>query len=223
MGAAREKDQADFDLERFVDMFDEAMSSNDPRVLDALRSLMMIVTLTRPESRNPASERQSGPLRRLFEDMNHLNNRLHRMEEDLNKVARDQQRAWPRREEYRWEDQERYAKVAAAQMAQIIDNDVLLEQGGHARAHQTAHDIGTTPRRKRHNHANGALGISAMRERCCEKYNNADNRSCMHHVLLPTRTPIKPASTASVPATQTRCGNQSPPAGPKPSPARRPF
>ena len=124
MGAAREKDQADFDLERFIDMFDTAMTSDDPRVVETLRKLMMIVTLTAPETRKEHGSR-SGPLRRLFEDMNHLNNRLHRMEEDLNKVARDQQRAWPRREEYRWEDQERYAKVAAAQMAQSIDNDVL--------------------------------------------------------------------------------------------------
>ena len=48
MSAAREKDQADFDLERFIDMFDEAVNSRDPRVVNALRSLMMIVTLTRP-------------------------------------------------------------------------------------------------------------------------------------------------------------------------------
>ena len=48
MSAAREKDSADFDLERFVDMFDEALTSQDPRVMDSLRSLMMIVTLTRP-------------------------------------------------------------------------------------------------------------------------------------------------------------------------------
>ena len=124
MSAAREMDQADFDLERFIDMFDEAMTSDDPRVVETLRRLMMIVALTAPETRKE-HDRRTGPLRRLFEDMSHLNNRMHRMEEDLNKVARDQQRAWPRREEYRWEDQERYAKVAAAQMAQSIDNDVL--------------------------------------------------------------------------------------------------
>ena len=65
MSAAREKDQADFDLERFVDMFDEALTSQDPRVMDALRSLMMIVTLTCPESKTEHS-RRDGPLRRLF-------------------------------------------------------------------------------------------------------------------------------------------------------------
>ena len=74
MGAAREKDQADFDLERFIDMFDTAMTSDDPRVVETLRKLMMIVALTAPETRKE-HHRNSGPLRRLFEDMNHLNNR----------------------------------------------------------------------------------------------------------------------------------------------------
>ena len=87
MSAAREKDQADFDLERFVDMFDEAMTSQDPRVMDSLRSLMMMVLLTRPEIKTEHS-RNNGPLRRLFEDMNHLNRRMHDMEEKINAMSR---------------------------------------------------------------------------------------------------------------------------------------
>ena len=47
MAAGREKDQADFDLERFIEMFDEALTSNDERVINALRSLMMMVILTK--------------------------------------------------------------------------------------------------------------------------------------------------------------------------------
>jgi hypothetical protein len=43
MGAAREPDQADFDLERFIDLFDEAMTSKDPRVVETLRSLSCIL------------------------------------------------------------------------------------------------------------------------------------------------------------------------------------
>ena len=39
MGAAREKDQADFDLEQFIDLFDEALTSNDPRVKQALATI----------------------------------------------------------------------------------------------------------------------------------------------------------------------------------------
>lgn len=89
MSAAREKDQSDFDLERFVDMFDEAMTSRDPRVIDALRGLMMIVTLTRPESRDSGLyDRNTGPLRRLFEDMNHLHRRLERLEEEHRQLVR---------------------------------------------------------------------------------------------------------------------------------------
>jgi hypothetical protein len=64
MGAAREPDQADFDLDRFVDMFDEAMTSKDPRVVETLRKLLMIVALTRPETYEDHG-RRSGPLRRL--------------------------------------------------------------------------------------------------------------------------------------------------------------
>ena len=42
MGAARESDQADFDLERFIDLFDDAMTSKDPRVVETLRNLLML-------------------------------------------------------------------------------------------------------------------------------------------------------------------------------------
>lgn len=73
MGASREKDSADFDLDQFVRMFDEALTSEDPRVIDALRGLLMIVALTRPDAKT-AIER--GPLRRLMNDVSNLNRRL---------------------------------------------------------------------------------------------------------------------------------------------------
>jgi ribosomal protein L19E len=73
MSASREKDSSDFDLDRFINMFDEALTSQDPRVIDALRGLLMIVTLTRSEVRT-AVER--GPLRRLVNDVTNLNRRL---------------------------------------------------------------------------------------------------------------------------------------------------
>ena len=121
MSAAREPDQADFDLERFINMFDEAMTSKDPRVMETLRSLMMIVTLTRPETYN-SNERRSGPLRRLFEDMNDLNRSVHRMQEEIqhlnNRFARAEQ-------PYRWEAEDKYTLAGAAKMAQQIDQDVL--------------------------------------------------------------------------------------------------
>ena len=121
MGAAREATQADFDLERFIEIFDEAMTSKDPRVIETLRSLMMIVTLTRPEVRDPQGHR--GPLRQLFDDMHNLNRRLGRIEEDMHSVHRKLSEA------YSWDDPkypyEKYTLQASAQMAQQIDQDLL--------------------------------------------------------------------------------------------------
>lgn len=124
MGAAREPDQADFDLERFVDMFDEALTSRDPRVMDALRGLMMMVTLTRPESRNSGlHDRNAGPLRRLYEDINHLHRRVERMEDQLQRAERSQLPPQPYDPyNYPWE---KYSMQSAAAMAAKIDQDVL--------------------------------------------------------------------------------------------------
>lgn len=125
MGAVREKDQADFDLERFVDLFDEAMTSQDPRVMKTLRDLMMIVALTRPESRDSGlHDRNAGPLRRVFEDMNHLNRRLH----DIEDTIRRMQRTPLEEREYTWTDYEKYSMKAASQViAAQVDQDVLTQ------------------------------------------------------------------------------------------------
>ena len=121
-GAAREKDQADFDLERFINMFDEALTSKDPRVMDALRGLMMITALTRPESRNSGMhDRSSGPLRRLYEDMHNLNRRLGSVEDHVQQLNREYTR------NNVWAEKEKYSMVAAAQMAQEIDEDVMRQ------------------------------------------------------------------------------------------------
>ena len=42
MSAVREKDSADFDLEAFIDLFDEALTSDDPSVQKTLQHLMVI-------------------------------------------------------------------------------------------------------------------------------------------------------------------------------------
>jgi hypothetical protein len=91
MGSAREKTQADFDLERFIDMFDEALTSKDERVINALRSLMMMVILTKPEDRNPMADRDSGPLRQLYDDVRHINRRLHHTEDTVRELERNVQ------------------------------------------------------------------------------------------------------------------------------------
>ena len=90
MSAAREKDSADFDLDQFVRMFDEALTSEDPRVIDALRGLLMIVALTRPEAKSAIDNQHRGPLRRLVNDVTNLNRRLGAVE---NRVLEDRDRA----------------------------------------------------------------------------------------------------------------------------------
>jgi hypothetical protein len=123
MGAAREPDQADFDLERFVDLFDEAMTSRDPRVVETLRNLLMIVALTRPETYQE-HDRRSGPLRRLFEDMNDLNRRVSRQDEEIRALSSDIKRTT---QPYRWEAEDKYTMAAASNLAQSIDRDVMRE------------------------------------------------------------------------------------------------
>jgi hypothetical protein len=90
MSASRETDSADFDLDLFIRMFDEALTSQDPRVIDALRGLLMIVTLTRPEAKSAIDNQHRGPLRRLVDDVTTLNRRLGAVE---NRVLEDRDRA----------------------------------------------------------------------------------------------------------------------------------
>lgn len=78
MGAAREKDQADFDLETFVDLFDTAMSSDNPAVQRALKNLVLISAIVNAQQ-DPNGLRK-GPLRRVIEDMQALNKRLSNLE-----------------------------------------------------------------------------------------------------------------------------------------------
>ena len=124
-GEAREPDQADFDLERFINMFDEALSSQDPRVIDALRNLLMIVTLTRPEVRE-RQDRNSGPLRRLFEDMHHLNRRMYDLEDTLRRVsAKPEEKAYQAKAYQAKAYQANIAMQASQDIAQHIDQDLI--------------------------------------------------------------------------------------------------
>jgi hypothetical protein len=131
MSAAREKDQADFDLERFVNLFDEAMTSKDPRVVETLRNLLMMVTLTRPESRDSGlHDCNHGPLRRLYEDVNHLNSRLHRMEDEIQQIRNQERRDREGynkgyRYDYPYEKYDYAMQQATQQIANKVDQDVL--------------------------------------------------------------------------------------------------
>jgi hypothetical protein len=74
----KEKDQADFDLETFVDLFDTAMTSDNPTVQRAFKNLMIVATLVSAEDANKGLKQ--GPLRKLVEDMNNISRRLSNVE-----------------------------------------------------------------------------------------------------------------------------------------------
>jgi hypothetical protein len=77
MTGMREKDSADFDLEAFIDLFDEALTSDDPSVQKTLQHLMVIAALARNHAKH---DQRNGPLRRLFDDQRNIIRRLERLE-----------------------------------------------------------------------------------------------------------------------------------------------
>lgn len=79
----REKTQADFDLERVVDLLDDALMSKDERVMNALRQLLMIVTLTAPEHSQGPMNKDVGPFRQLQESITNLHRRISSLEEKI--------------------------------------------------------------------------------------------------------------------------------------------
>jgi len=76
---SREKNQSDFDLETFVDLFDTALSSNNPAVQKALKNLLLITTMVQSEL--SPEERMKGPLRQVIDDIQNLNRRLGKLED----------------------------------------------------------------------------------------------------------------------------------------------
>lgn len=120
----REKDQADFDLERFIDMFDEALTSNDERVVNALRSLMMMTILTKSETaRGVIQDRNVGPLRRLLEDMRHINQRLGKVEEEQRYITRGYAQTATAEKEAFW-GKESYGRTMAGMVQTMQGLDV---------------------------------------------------------------------------------------------------
>lgn len=82
-GAMREKDAADYDLERYTEMFDQALTSDDPRVKNALRQLMMMVILTDTDDHEGRARSKHGPLRRLQEDVRDQFKWIQRLEQEI--------------------------------------------------------------------------------------------------------------------------------------------
>jgi hypothetical protein len=84
MSAVREKVAADYDLERFVEMFDQALTSDDPRVKNALRQLMMMVILTNTDNHEGEQKiKHHGPLRRMQEDLRDHGRWIQRLEREI--------------------------------------------------------------------------------------------------------------------------------------------
>lgn len=78
--SSRDKTQSDFDLETFVDLFDTAISSNNPAVKTALKNLLLIATMVQSEL--TPEQRIKGPLRQVIDDIQNLNRRLGRLEDN---------------------------------------------------------------------------------------------------------------------------------------------
>lgn len=87
----REKTQADFDLERITQLFDQALTSKDERVVNALRSLLMVVALTDPETSN--QDLRQGPFRQLQEELKQLRNQIISLEMQVSQLRNPPERA----------------------------------------------------------------------------------------------------------------------------------
>ena len=83
----REKTQADFDIEKMFAYLDEALTSKDDRVQSALRGLLTIIELTRPQDDGRmAVETSHGPLRQMQEDLRHISRRLNNLQEEVRQI-----------------------------------------------------------------------------------------------------------------------------------------
>lgn len=73
-----DENNSDFDLEKFVDLFDTAMSSTNPAVQRAFKNLLLVSTIV--DSDKTKESIVTGPLRRLVEDVKHLSSRVQTLE-----------------------------------------------------------------------------------------------------------------------------------------------
>lgn len=68
----------DIELEKLFELFDKALTSKDERVVNALRSLLMIAALTDTHESDPVH----GPLTQLLKQLKLMENRLSSLEYD---------------------------------------------------------------------------------------------------------------------------------------------
>lgn len=92
-GAMREKNSSDYDLERLTELFDQALTSDDPRVKNALRQLMMMVILTSGDHEDQDKVRgRHGPMRRMTEDIRDLHKAVESLRQEIHNLQK--QAAW---------------------------------------------------------------------------------------------------------------------------------
>jgi hypothetical protein len=84
--------QTESDLESLAGMLDTALTSQDPRVVSALRQLMIMVALTRPDV--VADKNALGPIRRLMSRVDDLHQRMERMEYELSRGRYEQEKKY---------------------------------------------------------------------------------------------------------------------------------
>jgi hypothetical protein len=80
------------DLESLAEMLDTALTSQDPRVVSALRQLMIMVALTSPDVAAPSNP--LGPIRRLMSRVDDLHQRMERMEYELSRGRYEQEKKY---------------------------------------------------------------------------------------------------------------------------------
>ena len=76
----------DFDLEKFVDMFDTAMNSDNPTVQKCFNNLLMVISLAHAhEEIKP----HPGPLRKLITDVSSLTTKVESLEHTIQILKSD--------------------------------------------------------------------------------------------------------------------------------------
>jgi hypothetical protein len=73
-----EKSADEISLEQVISVLDQAFMSTDPRIQECLRRLMVTVALIEPK--RDSDFRMAGPLRRLFDTVRDLQNRVNVLE-----------------------------------------------------------------------------------------------------------------------------------------------
>ena len=76
----REKTQDDINLETLIDLFDTALTSDNPAMKKAIKNLLLVATLI--DSELTPEQRVRGPLRQALDDMRNLTRRMDRLESE---------------------------------------------------------------------------------------------------------------------------------------------